>query len=77
MESKQCRIENSSISKENKVLQTKMKVLRKNNVPCVNKNKELQIINETAKAMILQYIFSMATSTNLLATLLFLHFSPV
>ncbi len=45
MESKQCRIylqENSSFAKGNKVLQTKMKVFRKNNVLFVNKNKEPQ-----------------------------------
>ncbi len=45
MESKQCCIylqENSSFAKGNKVLQTKMKVLRKNNVLSVNKNKEPQ-----------------------------------
>ncbi len=34
-------------AKENKVLQTIMKVLRNNNVLFVNKNKELQNINET------------------------------
>ncbi len=44
MESKQCRIylqENDGIAKENKVLHIKMKVLRKYNVPFVNKNTEL------------------------------------
>ncbi len=44
MESKQWRIylqENDGIAKENKVLHMKIKVLRKYNVPFINKNKEL------------------------------------